>query len=446
LRRFLVEGHPLRGHWVSLGAAWQELRSRRAYPPIVESLLGLRLEVDRLYVEPLIPAEWNGFVIHYRYHQTVYHLHVRKQAGSGKVPVARVCCDGREQPDKVVTLCNDGKEHAVEIIAAFFGNGVEMQLDQGKVSEAAATAARIGEISPWYAAFERVHLLYAQGEDSTLHALADSLVRKGEGIRHLFGMGIQRSLLLRDGRLAEQAQRRKEMTASRFGASLPDDSLYEMWLDVMARGPSAALDARLDSAIAAVPFHELPMVDRPYLFSSVVLARAGNATKARAMIARYRSEMTDTSIRRAQEAELHSALGEIALADRKPLDALVEFRRGDVGYDGLPASECAPCLPFNLARAFDAAGKTDSAAVMFERYLSTPYFSKTDAEMDPVRLPAVHERLGQLYESMGNTEKAIEHYRAFIDLWKKADPELQPRVADARKRLARLTPVEKPRT
>jgi len=47
---------------------------------------------------------------------------------------------------------------------------------------------------------------------------------------------------------------------------------------------------------------------------------------------------------------------------------------------------------------------------------------------------------------MGNTEKAAEHFRAFIALWKNADPELQPRVADARKRLARLTPVEKPRT
>ncbi len=330
--------------------------------------------------------------------------------------------------------------------ATGLGTAVEMQLDQGKVSEAAATAARIGEISPWYSAYERVHVLYAQGEDSAVRILADSLVRKGDGIRHLFGLNTQRSLLLRDGRLAEQARRRKEMTGSRFGEPLPDDSLFEIWLDVMAKGPSPALNARLDSAIAAVRFHELPMVDRPYLFSAIVLARAGNATKARAMIARYRTEMTDTSIRRAQEAQLHSALGEIALGDRKPLDALEEFRRADVGYDGLPADECAPCLPFNLARAFDAAGKLDSAAVMFERYLSTPYWLKTDAEMDPVRLPAIHERLGQLYESMGNTEKAAEHYRAFIELWKNADPELQPRVADARKRLARLTPVEKPRT
>jgi tetratricopeptide (TPR) repeat protein len=163
------------------------------------------------------------------------------------------------------------------------------------------------------------------------------------------------------------------------------------------------------------------------------------------MIARYRAEMTDTSIRRVQEADVHAVMGEIALADGKPRDALVEFRRSDVGYDGAPVNECAPCLPFELARAYDAAGKPDSAALFFEKYLATPYWDKMSVQMDPVRVPAIRERLGQLYESMGKTDKAVENYRAFIELWKNADPELQPRVADARKRLARLTPVEKPR-
>jgi hypothetical protein len=50
-----------------------------------------------------------------------------------------------------------------------------------------------------------------------------------------------------------------------------------------------------------------------------------------------------------------------------------------------------------------------------------------------------------LYESKGNIEKAIENHRLFIDLWKNADPDLQPRVAAARQRLARLTVPEKPR-
>ncbi len=40
LRRFLLETQPLRGHWVRLGSAWQELRAHRTYPPIVEALVG----------------------------------------------------------------------------------------------------------------------------------------------------------------------------------------------------------------------------------------------------------------------------------------------------------------------------------------------------------------------------------------------------------------------
>jgi tetratricopeptide (TPR) repeat protein len=189
------------------------------------------------------------------------------------------------------------------------------------------------------------------------------------------------------------------------------------------------------------------MVDRPYLTAATALAFSGRAEKARAMVARYRAEMTDTSIVRAQASDLHAVLAEIALASKNPREALTEFRRADVGYDGAPANECAPCLPFNLGRAYDAAGKPDSAALMFERYLSTPFYRKpVDFDLDPVRLPVIRERLGQLYEGQGKTDKAVENYRAFIELWKNADPDLQPRVADARRRLARLTPVEKPRS
>ena len=63
-------------------------------------------------------------------------------------------------------------------------------------------------------------------------------------------------------------------------------------------------------------------------------------------------------------------------------------------------------------------------------------------QLDASSLPLIHERLGSLYEAKGNAEKAAEHYRAFIDLWKTADPELQPRVAAARHRVSKLTPVE----
>ena len=158
--------------------------------------------------------------------------------------------------------------------------------------------------------------------------------------------------------------------------------------------------------------------------------------------------MTDTSLRRVQESALHNALGEIALAEGKPLDAIAEFRRGDVASDGAPASECAGCLAFDVARAYDAARRPDSAAAYFERYLATPYWARASLELDPVRVPAIRERLGQLYESMGNTDKAIENYRAFIELWKNADAgpaaarrrrAQTPRAIDARRKAASLT-------
>ncbi len=183
----------------------------------------------------------------------------------------------------------------------------------------------------------------------------------------------------------------------------------------MVKGPSPAIAARLDTAIADVQFRDMPMADRPYLDLAWLLARMGGPEKARAMIARYRTEMTDTSLRRVQESALHNAQGEIALAEGKPLDAIAEYRRGDVASDGAPASECAACLAFDVARAYDAARRPDSATVYFERYLATPFWERSSFELDPVRVPAIRERLGQLYESMGNTDKAIENYRAFVE-------------------------------
>ena len=48
-----------------------------------------------------------------------------------------------------------------------------------------------------------------------------------------------------------------------------------------------------------------------------------------------------------------------------------------------------------------------------------------------------------MFDARGDTANAVQHYRDFIEFWKSADPELQPRVAAARERLQQLTPVER---
>ena len=52
----------------------------------------------------------------------------------------------------------------------------------------------------------------------------------------------------------------------------------------------------------------------------------------------------------------------------------------------------------------------------------------------------VYERLGALYEERGNTEKATYYYGKLVELWKDADPELQPRVEAARRTVSALSP------
>ena len=147
--------------------------------------------------------------------------------------------------------------------------------------------------------------------------------------------------------------------------------------------------------------------------------------------------MTDTALLRVQGAALHTTLGEIALAEHHVDRALAEFRRGDTAYDNRPATECAPCLPLELARAFDAAGQPDSAIAQYETFIATPYYNRL-VETDPLALALAHERLGELYEARGDVARAAAHDQRFIALWANADPDLRPRVAQARERLTAL--------
>src|SRR5207237_720717 len=89
--------------------------------------------------------------------------------------------------------------------------------------------------------------------------------------------------------------------------------------------------------------------------AAAAYARLGRVERARALLARYEAEVTDTAFKRENEPAVRNVLGEIALAEKRPLDAVAEFRRDDVAPDG-PATSCDACLSAELARAFDATG------------------------------------------------------------------------------------------
>ena len=152
--------------------------------------------------------------------------------------------------------------------------------------------------------------------------------------------------------------------------------------------------------------------------------------------------MKDSAVLRSSEPLRHRALAEIALAERRPLDALQEFRSADRLPDG-PADDCTICLAASLGRAYDQANMPDSAIAAYERYIAKPYAWRLAPELDPSLLAGMHERLGELYEAKGDRSRAAPHYAQFVALWRDADPELQPRVTEARRRLVRLREVER---
>jgi tetratricopeptide (TPR) repeat protein len=95
---------------------------------------------------------------------------------------------------------------------------------------------------------------------------------------------------------------------------------------------------------------------------------------------------------------------------------------------------------YELARTFDDMGQPDSALAVYETYATQP---EPGAAGRQWYLATAYRRLGTLYQEKGNKDKALEYYGKFTALWKSADSDLQPRVADVKQRMSEL--VAEPR-
>ncbi|MCB1737273.1 MAG: hypothetical protein KDI42_04020, partial [Gammaproteobacteria bacterium] len=100
--------------WYTGSAGWM-------YRLILESLLGLRLETDRLHIAPCLPAHWDRLKIHYRFRETVYHLAIvqtpmeeGEHSGVVSVTVDGVAQEGAHD-GTVIALVDDRQEHAVVV-------------------------------------------------------------------------------------------------------------------------------------------------------------------------------------------------------------------------------------------------------------------------------------------------------------------------------------------
>jgi cellobiose phosphorylase len=90
--------------WYTGSAGWM-------YRLIVESLLGLKVEGERMTITPCMPVDWESYRMSYRYRNTMYHILVNQTRNSR----INTKLDGVEQSGGLIHLVDDLFEHHIEI-------------------------------------------------------------------------------------------------------------------------------------------------------------------------------------------------------------------------------------------------------------------------------------------------------------------------------------------
>jgi tetratricopeptide (TPR) repeat protein len=172
----------------------------------------------------------------------------------------------------------------------------------------------------------------------------------------------------------------------------------------------------------------MPALDRPGASLALVYAAAGQPAKARQLLTAYEAQVPE-GIRRGRWP-WYQARGWVALAEGRPRDAVTAFTAGR------HAPDCPDCGAWDEGVAFERANQPDSALAAYRRAAGRGTAWKTVG--DAWGLAPSLKRLGELYESREDRERALEYYGRFVDLWKEADPALQPAVREVRARLGQL--------
>jgi cyclic beta-1,2-glucan synthetase len=90
--------------WYTGSAGWM-------YRIWVEEVLGFRLQGDKLIIAPVIPADWPGFEITYRYRSATYEIAVRRSPTKALV----LEIDGKAANENTIPLSDDGAVHKATV-------------------------------------------------------------------------------------------------------------------------------------------------------------------------------------------------------------------------------------------------------------------------------------------------------------------------------------------
>ena len=322
-------------------------------------------------------------------------------------------------------------------LSPLFQNRAIALVDLGRLDEAKATLdtfqLRLPN-NPRALSF-RADLFWVRRQYDSMAPVLDALDRvASEGADRTTARMLRASLARLHGRLRDARRFTYEamQAADRSGdrGALLRAGLYEAGDVVHLLGDRQRALEIVDTLLRRHRLDTLTgFVRREYKLLVMVYAMAGEAELARKAMMEWNAKRPEfrTSL---DTLVLIVMDGYVDLASGHFQEAALKFRQGD-------SQGCTRCEAPVEGRAWELVGARDSAIVAYEKFVNTPALLRT--EEDALFLTIVHQRLGELYAAKGDRERALRNYRAFIELWRDADPELQPQVAAARGRVAALT-------
>ena len=242
-------------------------------------------------------------------------------------------------------------------------------------------------------------------------------------------LGTLADIIMTQGRLAEGEQHLRHVLALGTRGRMARQSLSAAvriaYVELRYRHSPAAALATMNTALTRFPLERMEEETRPYDEVARLFADAGRPVRARELITQ--AARTRLARQRGVSANRRWTLGAIAMAESRPWEGEIEIHGAAENH------ACPICALPDLARAYEVAGKPDSAIATYERYVNAPWQSRF--ETDAIELGFAMKRLGELYQQQNDRAKAAAQYTSLLQLWRGADTELEPLVVDVRRRL-----------
>jgi tetratricopeptide (TPR) repeat protein/tRNA A-37 threonylcarbamoyl transferase component Bud32 len=316
-----------------------------------------------------------------------------------------------------------------------FTNLIGEQIRNGRISALDSTAAAYRARFPdskdlweidWYVAWGKGQLDRA---DSIARAVYPQARTARQAIRSAGGVSATAYIHgrldegLRWATLSNDARERATPSAV-TRLSYAFDTAYR----ALRAGDAAEAGSAVKRGLARHPLDSLPPDERPWEQLAQLAGALGDVPLTRLALAGYDHDLASGSADPVGDRASFAA--QVALAEQRWDEAVGLLHEADARFmiDERYAMS-------QLGRAFDRAGRSDSAIVYYGKFLALrDPFPMEDAR---ARAP-IERRLGELYEAAGQDRLAMEHYGRFVELWGKADPVLQPQVTEVRRRLEGL--------